>query len=195
MRLYAVTATGTVTTSTTVGGVTTNTTLPAVDNNKELLAPNRLETLIGTYTLSGVTSTTATTVTTTGASSVIEEPKDYGFYMIIGVDEAGVRANLDSAITNPNGITNQIHKNFKIGDILPFRMPDNLIDNYDNTAHNHHGGVTDLLTIQAVSGLSLSTYNLRIPNIDKLVSNNAGVPIEFANNTAYIWSYRTPDNV
>lgn len=193
MRLYSVTAIGSVTTSTTVAGVTTTTTTPVVDNNKELLAPNRLETLIGTYTISGVTTTTASTINVTGASSVIEEPKDYGFYMIIGTDEAGVRANVASALTNPAGITNQIHKNFKIGDMLPYRIPENLINNYDNTAHNHHGGVTDLLPIQVVNGLSLGTYNLRVPSTNALVCNNAGVPIEFANNTAYIWSYRTPE--
>lgn len=193
MRLYSVTAIGNVTTTTTVAGVTTTTTTPAVDNNKELLTPNRLETLIGTYTISGVTTTTASTVNVTGASSVIEEPKDYGFYMIIGTDEAGVRANVASALTNPAGITNQIHKNFKIGDMLPYRIPENLVNNYDNSAHNHHGGVTDLLPIQAVNGLSLGTYNLRVPSTNELVCNNAGVPIEFANNTAYIWSYRTPE--
>lgn len=176
MKFYSVTATGT-----------------AVDNNKELLAPNRLETLIGTYNISGVTTTTASTVTVTGASSVIEEPKDYGFYMIIGTDEAGVRAKVASALTNPAGITNQIHKNFKIGDMLPYRIPENLVNNYDNNAYNHHGGVTDLLPIQVVNGLSLGTYNLRVPSTNALVCNNAGVPIEFANKTTYVWSYRTPE--
>lgn len=193
IKIYKVTATGSITTSTTVGGVTTTTTTPVVDDSKDLVAPYRVETLIATYTLSGVTSTTATTTLVPGSASHIEEPKDYGFYMIMGASESQVRSDLASAISNQAGIPGQIHKNFKLGDVLPFRMPELLIDDYDNTASNHHGGVSNLISIQAVEGMSPATFNLRIPETDKLITSNANVNVEFAYNTAYVWSYRTPE--
>lgn len=193
IKIYKVTATGSITTTTTVDGVTTTTTTPVVDDSKDLVAPYRVETLIATYTLSGVTSTTATTTLVPGSASHIEEPKDYGFYMIMGASESQVRSDLASAISNQAGITGQIHKNFKLGDVLPFRMPELLIDDYDNTASNHHGGVSNLISIQAVEGMSPATFNLRIPETDKLITSNANVNVEFAYNTAYVWSYRTPE--